>query len=60
MTSMSRQLAISSAFASFAMAAMALAYTPSNIARSEGDLGHFGLQAEQTLPDLPSVPYLSN
>ena len=58
MSNMSKQLAISSAFASFAMAALALTYTPSGLARAEGDLGGYSLQVEQKLPDLPSLPLL--
>jgi hypothetical protein len=57
---MSRQLAISSTFASFAMAAMALAYTPSSYARPDQGLGDFSLQVEQTLPDPPSLQFFSN
>jgi hypothetical protein len=57
---MSKQLAISSAFACFAMAAMTLAYTPSGYASSDGNLGDYGLQAGQAMPDLPSVPFFSN
>jgi hypothetical protein len=56
---MSKQLAISSTFACFAMAAMTLAYTPSSAARAEGDLGSFSLQVEQSMPDQPSLPFLS-
>ncbi|HAU22461.1 MAG TPA: hypothetical protein DCS24_07685 [Erythrobacter sp.] len=58
MSNMSKQLATSSAFASFAMAAMVLTYTPSGFDRSKGDLGEFGLQAGQLLPDLPELPIL--
>ena len=49
---MSNQLAISSAFAIFAMAAMVLSQTPDNSELSSGD-GFAPLQVELVQPDLP-------
>jgi hypothetical protein len=49
---MSKQLAISSSFATFAMAAMALFVTPDHSGPHGGD-GFAGLQAESSALDLP-------
>ena len=53
---MSKQLAISSAFATFAMAAMALTLTPNNSRLSGGD-GFVPLQAELPSLDLPTPSF---
>ena len=54
---MSKQLAISSAFATFAMAAMALTLTPNHI-RLEAGNGLAPLQAELA-PDLPQPDFFN-
>ena len=49
---MSKQLAISSSFATFAMAAMALFLTPDQRGL-DGGIGMLAVQAEASAPDLP-------
>lgn len=54
---MSKQLAISSAFAIFAMAAMALTFTPNHVRSEAGE--SFALLQAGLAPDLPQLPFLN-
>lgn len=56
-TDMSKQLALSSAFATLAMAAMVLTHTPSQFDRQESE-GYGPVQAELSLPDLPQPSFI--
>jgi len=54
---MSKQLALSSAFATLAMAAMVLTHTPSRFDWQESE-GYGPVQAELSLPDLPQPSFI--
>ncbi|HEX5645203.1 MAG TPA: hypothetical protein VFX62_06800 [Erythrobacter sp.] len=56
---MSKQLAISSSFATFAMAAMALFLTPDQIGPRTGEAG-FAVQAESPALDLPRPSFFAD
>lgn len=56
---MSKQLAISSSFATFAMAALALFLTPDQSAPRMGE-GVFAAQAESSALDLPRRVFLAD